>query len=140
MCSNDDQDCDSAETYLIGSLHFDENMMVFEVVNLPTDLDGRDLASDEEINYRILAKREGEGSWRKMNWYSSYENRKLGLSENMNLQVNDIIRLKPTVGYIEDYTKWILERVRVKAGVADPYGTGDRLLDIKVRYKELEPK
>ncbi len=133
-------DCEYSDTYLIGKLHFDENLMVFEVVRMPTDLANLQLAADEEVSYRLLAKRDGEGSWRRMNWYSNYENRKIGLSENMDIEAGDFIRIKPPVGYIEDYNRWILERVVTKAGKSVAYGAGDRLLDIKVSYAELNEK
>lgn len=132
-------DCDEdSNTHLIGKLHFDSNLMVFDVVRIPANSTA--LASDEDYSYRILAKRDGEGSWRRMNWYSSYEDRKLGLTENMDIAPGDIIRVGPPVGYIEQYNRWILERVFSKAGKSQGYGQGDRLLDIRVQYNELIDK
>lgn len=133
-------DCENSSTYMVGKLHFDSNMTVFKIEKLPADFDYYQLASDETITYRILAKRDGEGSWRRMNWISSYEDRRLGLTENMELSVGDIVRVKPPVGYIEQYNRWILERVVTKAGKAQAYGTGERLLDIQVQYAELQDK
>lgn len=131
--------CDEyASVWLVGNLHYDANMMVFKVQKMPTDLDYTPLASDETVSYRILAKREGEGSWRRMNWISSYEGSKIGLTENMNISVGDVIRVKPPKGYIEQYNQWILERYVTKGGKAQAFGTGTVLLDIRVQYAELE--
>lgn len=136
MCSYEN-DCDESMTHLNGQLHYDSNMMVFNIVKLESDYSYTTLATDESISYRILAKRDGEGSWRKMNWISSYEDRKLGVSENMDLAPGDVVRLKPPVGYIEQYNRWILERVVTKGSTSTGYGLGDRLLDIRVTYQEL---
>lgn len=133
-------ECEYSSTYLVGNLHFDSNMMVFKVAKMPNDLAFVTLASDESISYRILAKRDGEGSWRRMNWISTYEDRKIGLTENMDINVNDTIRVTPPVGYIEQYNRWILERVITKAGKSQGYGLGTRLLDIRVEYAELQDK
>ena len=131
--------CDEfSSTWLKASLHYDSNMMVFEVQKMPTDLAYVPLASDEKLAYRILAKRSGEGSWRKMNWISTYEGTKIGLTENMNISVGDVIRVSPPKGYIEQYNQWILERYVTKGTKVQAFGTGTVLLDIRVEYAELE--
>lgn len=138
MCDTYPECDEGSSTHLVGKLNFDSNMMVFDVVKIPYN--STTLASDEDYSYRILAKRDGEGSWRRMNWISSYEDRKIGLTENMDITVGDVIRIKPPVGYIEQYNRWILERVFTKAGKAQGYGQGTRLLDIRVQYNELLDK
>jgi len=129
--------CDSASTYIVGNIHYYENEMYFQVINLPTDLNGIALASDETLSYRILARRQGEGQWHLLNWVSAYEGSTIGTSDGMTISVGDTIVLKPTVGYIEQYNEWILERDIIKGGVAPAYGTGDILLDMQVTYNEI---
>lgn len=131
--------CDQySSTWLTGKLHYDSNMMVFDVNRVPNDTSYIVLASDESISYRILAKRQGEGSWRRMNWISTYEDRKIGLTENMSISVGDVIRVSPPKGYIEQYNQWILERVVAKAGKSPGFGLGEILLDVRVEFAELE--
>lgn len=137
MCDAYPRCDDESETWLQGAIHYDSNMMVFEVKKMPNDLAFVELASDETISYRILAKRQGEGGWRRMNWLSTYENSKIGLTENMQLSVGDIVHVGPPKGYIEQYNEWVLERVITKAGKSQALGAGERLLDIRVTYAEL---
>lgn len=133
-------DCEYAATHLIGQLNYTANTMDFEVIELPTDLTYATLASDEKITYRFLAKRVGEGKWRRMNVYSPYEGQSWGLSENMLLEAGDKFQIRPPIGSMHQYTNWILERVVQKGDNKVPYGHGDRLLHIEVQYAELEDR
>jgi hypothetical protein len=130
-------DCEYSDTHLIGTVHYDENFIEFKVMALPLE-NFVALASDESITYRILAKRPNEGHWSLMQQLSYYGGKSPGKSENMLLDVDQVIRLKPEKGNISDYNQWILERVLQKGSEFVPYGRGLILLNLKVDYSELE--
>jgi hypothetical protein len=143
FCSNDSfrtntdgsPDCEGATTHLIGTLHYDANYMDFEIESLPLE-PLESLASDEVLSYRVLAKRSNEGHWHLMKVTNYYSGSSEGASENLSLSVPQTLRLSPDVGYIEQYTHWIMERVIEKNGVHVGYGRGLRLLDNEVQYSE----
>ncbi len=130
-------DCEDSAAHMIGKVHYDDNFIEFQVMSLPLE-NTIPLASDESITYRILAKRPNEGSWHLMQQLNYYGGKSAGKSENMLLDVGQIIRLKPYTGYIEQYSRWILERVVQKGSEVVPYGNGDRIWDdLRVQYSEL---
>ena len=130
-------ECENSAAHMIGTVHYDENFIEFQVMSLPAE-NTIPLASDESITYRILAKRPNEGSWHLMQQLNYYGGKSAGKSENMLIDVGQVIRLKPYSGYIEQYSRWILERVVQKGDQVVPYGNGDRIWDdLRVQYSEL---
>jgi hypothetical protein len=129
--------CENSAAHMIGTVHYDENFIEFKIMSLPAE-NTVSLASDESITYRIIAKRPNDGSWHLMQQLNYYGGKSAGKSENMLLDVDQVIRLKPYTGYIEQYNNWILERVVQKGSEVVPYGNGDRIWDeLRVQYSEL---
>lgn len=129
--------CENSAAHMIGTVHYDENFIELKVMSLPLE-NNVSLASDESITYRIIAKRPNDGSWHLMQQLNYYGGKNAGKSENMLLDVDQVIRLKPYTGYIEQYSHWILERVVQKGSEVVPYGNGDRIWDdLRVQYSEL---
>lgn len=128
-------DCEFSDSHMIGTVHYDENLIEFKIVSLPLENNVL-LASDESVTYTIVAKRPYEGNLLPMKRLNYYSGKVVGKSENMLLEAGQIVRLKPDAqgAYIEQYKQWRLLRV-VQKGSEIIEET--HLLDITVNYSEL---
>ena len=133
FCSKESwqSNCSYSNTFLTGALHYDSNYMDFRVNRIaPKPI--AELASDESVTYRIRARRANETTWHLMKILDVYSGATKGASENMQIIGDTSVHLAPYVGYIEQYTEWVLELVIAK-GTQVQYQT---LFDVTVDYAE----
>lgn len=132
FCS--ESNCDASDTHLVGTVHYDKNFIEFEVIDLPVESSVA-LASDESISYRIIGRRVKEARWRLLKQVNLYSGQTEGYSKDLKLELNTAIRLRPDLGFIEQYDRYMLQRIYIKN---NKIVNAKSMFDVSVQFSELE--